>query len=156
MINKVKKICILSSAIIFIVSVFYLIFINCYETAERQLIYSINYLNSNLLGKAEVVVGIINKYDIDTNGCWTLRGDTNFVKSNNFLKMFNLSDEDDLFYYKKMFRSYLDINFSLKKYDLYRAEFALGKGSICEEYPCNIDILVNKENNLFFVSISKI
>ena len=65
------------------------------------------------------------------------------------------ADSADLKVYKNAFRERLRLDSALDDYELYRAEFSLGKNTICEDLPCNIAVLTKNGEKNIYVGISK-
>lgn len=66
------------------------------------------------------------------------------------------ADEAELPYYRQVVAESLSPSISLDHFKLLRGEAVLGPGSICEQLPCNIAILVRPDTRDMFVVISKI
>lgn len=95
--------------------------------------------------------------ETDMNGDWWLR--SNGVALINRLQSsdsgFSMADEADLAESRRAIEEALKPEISLQNHELFKAEFSLGQGTICETLPCNVEILASPKGDDVFVRISK-
>lgn len=95
--------------------------------------------------------------ETDMNGSWWLRLSSasvvNRLQSGN--SGFARADAADLAESMRAFEETASSSGSLQGAELYKAEFPLGNGTICEALPCNVEILASPIGDSAFVRISK-
>lgn len=151
--GTIKKITKIIFPFLFLVSfgLFYL-----YEKIGEQ------HKNNSLIILVDDILGV--KYQIiaknagssgpDLSGYWWIKTDNNQINYRALTRQFHLADHEDLTYYMKVFQNKLTITKPLSGYELYRADMVLGENTICENFSCNIEILINKNDQDVFIGIS--
>lgn len=124
---------------------------------HQKLSYSLNYLLGQTLSFGYTSKNEnLSNFETDLNGYWWVLLDevaTNKITSDS---RFSLADEADLIAYKKKFQERLLLVGELEGFSLYRGEITMGKNSICETTPCNVEIFMKPGQKNLYVGISKI
>jgi hypothetical protein len=100
----------------------------------------------------------LSPYETDASGLWwiVLSEPSKQDDLSQWNPILGLADEMDQAYYRTVFADGLSLPMPLDNFKLLRGETALGAGSICEQLPCDIDVLVQPGTSDMFVMISKI
>lgn len=124
---------------------------------HQKLSYSLNYLLKQTLDFGYLPKNEnLSNFETDLSGYWWVLLDE--VSSNKIISdsRFGLADEAELTNYKKLFQERLPLVGELEGYDLYRGEITMGKDSICEDMPCNVEIFMKPGEKNLYIGISKI
>jgi hypothetical protein len=99
----------------------------------------------------------LEAHEVDLGGLWWVRVDQSTAPLIERLTKagFTEADDSDSSYYKRTMLAAFGPGLDLSPYRVFRAESALGKGTICETLPCNLDVVVDAQGRSAFVAISK-
>jgi hypothetical protein len=125
------------------------------QMGQKILRQSLDYLLSERLSFGYVVKKENLAHGPDLAGYWWLRLDGKSKNTAILDPRFDMADEADLAYYRKLFQKRLSLGEVLGGYELYRGELPMGHGSICEISPCNVEILFKVGEENVYVGISK-
>lgn len=115
-------------------------------------------LASHLMITYRIQSSVLNSEDTDQVGQWwiVLSKPPTQESISQWSSMLMRADEADISYYRQQISESLSPSIPLNNFKLLKGEIALGPGSICEQLPCNIEVLLTDESAHLFVTISKI
>ena len=119
---------------------------------------SVEVLLSERLGLSyRIVKKTLNPAETDQSGVWWVVLDEKSSQRMDSMGHSDLrpADAEDTAYYRKMINDQLGGVVPIGQSQLLRGEISLGRGSICDELSCNIDLLIHPDGHTIFVSISK-
>jgi hypothetical protein len=125
---------------------------------REKLDQSLTVLMTQLRIPYEISSSSLDAEETDLSGIWRvqLTDDSSGTVPSLMRGGFQQADDSDVSEFKRVIAERLKPSEDLSGARAFRAERALGPGTICESLTCNIDVLIPAEGRTAYFSISKI